>query len=435
MSGKYISWGRYPVKDQKGLELAWRNGGLPTESNFLPQGNARSYGDCCMNAQGLVVSTTPLRNLIAFDPDSGVLRCESGVMLKDILDVFEPRGWFLPVTPGTKFATVGGAIANDVHGKNHHVAGTFGCHVLAFELLRSDGSRTVCSPTENVDLFAATIGGLGLTGVLVWADILLKRVENSAVRSESFKYQTLHDFFSLSAESEASHEYTMAWVDCLAGGASTGRGHFIRGNHASYADARLKHKPLPLMIPVDPPVSLVNPLSLRVFNSLYYHRQRSKVVYSITPYDPFFYPLDGIRHWNRMYGPKGFLQYQFVLPMENSADGITEILHRIAASRSGSFLAVLKVFGARPSPGLMSFPRPGTTLALDFPFQGEKTHALFRSLDEVVRQAGGAIYPAKDAHMSELDFKQYYPRWQEFLQWKDPNITSSFWQRVTGSQT
>ena len=433
MSGKYISWGRYPVKDQKGVEFGWRHDSLPVDRNFLPQGSARSYGDCCMNAQGLVVSTTPLRNLISFDPDTGVLRCEAGVMLKDILDVFEPRGWFLPVTPGTKYATVGGAIANDVHGKNHHVAGTFGCHVLAFELLRSDGSRHLCTPADNEGLFAATIGGLGLTGVILWADILLKRVENSAIRSESFKYRTLREFFSLSEESESTHEYTMAWVDCLAGGASTGRGHFIRGNHASAVDARLKHKPLPLVIPVDPPVSLVNPLSLRLFNSLYYHRQREYKVTSLTPYDPFFYPLDGIRQWNRMYGPKGFLQYQFVIPMENSEEGIAEVLRRIAASRAGSFLAVLKVFGNRPSPGLMSFPRPGTTLALDFPFQGEKTHALFRSFDDVVRQAGGAIYPAKDAHMTEDDFKRYYPRWQELLQWKDPNIQSSFWQRVSGS--
>jgi FAD/FMN-containing dehydrogenase len=432
MNRKYISWGRYPVKSQKGVELSWRHSELPADHNFLPQGNARSYGDCCMNADGIVVSTTPLRNLVSFNADTGVLRCESGVTLKDILDVFEPRGWFLPVTPGTKFATIGGAIANDVHGKNHHVAGTFGCHVLQFELLRSDGTRRICSPNDNAALFSATIGGLGLTGVVIWADILLRRVENSAIKSESFKYANLQEFFSLSEESESTHEYTMAWVDCLAGGTSTGRGHFIRGNHASYADARLPHKPLPLAIPFDPPVSLVNPLSLKLFNALYYHRQRSRVVSSLTPYDPFFYPLDGIRHWNRMYGPKGFLQYQLVLPMETSEEGVTEVLGRIAASRAGSFLAVLKVFGSRPSPGIMSFPRPGTTLALDFPFQGEKTHSLFRTLDEVVRQAGGAIYPAKDAHMSADDFRRYYPRWKELLPWKDPNINSSFWKRVAG---
>lgn len=433
MSKKYVSWGRYPFKNQKGVDLLWRDENLPVNSNFLPQGNARSYGDCCMNADGMVVSTHNLKHFISFDSATGIIRCEAGVLLKDILDVVEPQGWFLPVTPGTKYVSLGGAIANDVHGKNHHIAGTFGCHVRAFELLRSDGTRLVCTPEQNVEMFCATIGGLGLTGVMVWAEIQLKKVANSAINMETIKYDNLAEFFQLTAESDADYEYTVAWIDCLATGEHLGRGHFMRGNHAGASQKRPVKRSLPLAVPIDPPVSLINAFSLKLFNALYYNRQRTKKQFSTVHYDPFFYPLDGVKNWNRVYGPKGFLQYQFVVPVENSELAIKETLERISAANSGSFLAVLKVFGDRPSPGMLSFPRPGATLALDFPFQGEKTHTLFNQLDEVVVQAGGAIYPAKDAHMKPEHFRQYYPQAEAFKQFKDPNITSSFWQRVMES--
>lgn len=433
MTKPYISWGRYPFKEQKGQDVHWRPDAFPAGGPWLPQGNARSYGDSCMLEGGTVLSTRFMRRFMEFDTESGVIRCEAGVTLADILNVAEPQGWFLPVTPGTKFATVGGSIANDVHGKNHHVEGTFGCHVLQFELLRSDGSVKLCSPRENTDWFNATIGGLGLTGFITWAEIQLKKVPNSSINAENIKYRNLSEFFELSQESEQDYEYTVAWVDCIAAGSRLGRGHFSRGNHARPVQPRPRPPGRALSMPIDPPMSLVNSVSLKAFNWLYYNRQLERTSYQTLHYDPFFYPLDNIHHWNRMYGPKGFLQYQCVVPMENSEPAITELLQRIGRANYGSFLAVLKVFGDVPSPALLSFPRPGTTLALDFPYQGNRTMQLFDQLDEVVVQAGGALYPAKDANMKAEHFKRFYPKADELARFKDPNITSSFWKRVMES--
>lgn len=430
MTKPYISWGRYPYREQKGVDLHWRPTSLPSDEVFLPQGNARSYGDSCMLEGGNVLSTRFMRRFIGFDPDTGLIQCEAGVTLADILNVAEPQGWFLPVTPGTKFATVGGALANDVHGKNHHVAGTFGCHVTRFELLRTDGSVRVCSPSENSEWFNATVGGLGITGFITWVEIQLKKVGNSAINAENIKYRNLSEFFELSQASEQDYEYTVAWVDCLASGDKLGRGHFSRGNHARPVQPRPSKPAMALSMPIDPPVSLVNSASLKAFNWLYYNRQIEPVRYQTTHYDPFFYPLDHIHDWNRMYGPKGFLQYQCVIPMEHSHLAITELLHRIGHANYGSFLAVLKVFGEVASPGLISFPRPGTTLALDFPYRGNKTMQLFDQLDEVVVQAGGALYPAKDANMKAEHFRLFYPGANQLAKFKDPNITSSFWKRV-----
>ncbi|MEE2731912.1 MAG: FAD-binding oxidoreductase [Pseudomonadota bacterium] len=430
MTKPYVSWGRYPYKSQKGRDLHWRPQSLDMPGVFLPQGNARSYGDSCMLHEGTVLSTRFMNRFMAFDAETGIIRCEAGVTLAEILSVVEPQGWFLAVTPGTKFATVGGAIANDVHGKNHHVEGTFGAHLTQFELLRTDGSVRLCSPTENVEWFAATIGGLGLTGLITWAEFKLKRVPNSAVNVENIKYQNLADFFALSQESEQEFEYTVAWVDCLASGDQLGRGHFSRANHARVTQPKPAPSQHTLTIPLDPPVSLVNSASLKAFNWLYYHRQLEKRVTQTTHYDPFFYPLDHVQNWNRMYGPNGFLQYQCVVPMEHSEAAISELLQRIGRANYGSFLAVLKVFGDVPSPALNSFPRPGTTLALDFPYKGAQTMHLFDQLDEVVVQAGGALYPAKDAHMKSEHFKRFYPNADKLESFRDPGINSSFWQRV-----
>lgn len=426
----YVSWGRYPFQKQDGVDLHWLDQAIPLESNFLPQGNARSYGDSCMNEGGKVLSTRYLRRFIEFDPETGLLRCEAGVQLADILQVAEPQGWFLPVTPGTKFVTVGGAIANDVHGKNHHLEGTFGRHVRQFELVRSDGSRRICSPEKNSEWFRATLGGLGLTGLISWAEIQLKKISNSAINLENIKYRDLKEFFTLSEESEKSHEYTVAWVDCLASGSQLGRGHFSRGNHAKATQPKPSAPSGRLAVPVVPPVSLVNQVSLKAFNWLYYHRQRQTRHYDTVHYDPFFYPLDHIHHWNRMYGPNGFLQYQCVIPLGDSEAAIRELLERIARANYGSFLAVLKVFGDIKSPAMMSFPRPGCTLALDFPYRGYKTMHLFDQLDDVVVEAGGALYPAKDAHMKAEHFKSFYPGFEKFVKFKDPNISSSFWRRT-----
>lgn len=423
------AWGQLP--GEPAAEERWwaeRTAALPVlDSSLLAYGNGRSYGDVCLNSGATLLHTRGLDRFIAFDEASGVLRCEAGVLLSDILDVFVPRGWFLPVTPGTRFVTVGGAIANDVHGKNHHGAGTFGCHVRRFELLRSDGSRRVCSPGENADWFAATIGGLGLTGLITWVEMDLKRIASVGMAIENYRFSGLDEFFSLNATAEASHEYTVAWIDCLA---ATPRGIFVAGDHLAAGELALapgKPRSLPLTLPADWPISLVNGASLRVFNQAYYHRPLPAK--AVVHYAPFFYPLDAVPHWNRMYGRQGFYQYQFVLPMA-AREVLGDMLRCIAASGQGSFLAVLKTFGHLASPGLLSFPMPGVTLALDFPNRGAPTLALFERLDAMVGGAGGRLYAAKDARMSGEFFRRSMPRLGEFMEYVDPKFSSGFARRV-----
>ena len=341
------SWGRYPAATQAIVQPTDRaNPALPRD-NWLPFGNGRSYGDSCLNDGGTLVHTRWLDHFMDFDAATGILRCEAGVQLADILALVVPQGWFLPVSPGTQYVTVGGAIANDVHGKNHHAAGTFGEHVRQFVLLRSDGSRLDCSPAENAPWFRATIGGLGLTGLITSADLQLRRILGPWLNAQTSKFDCLDGFFGLSAESDSAYEYTVAWIDCTARGTRLGRGLFSRANHAA------QHGPAPparraRSLPFTPPVSLVNTVTLRAFNTLYWQRQRRRQVARTTHYQPFFYPLDALSGWNRMYGPAGFLQYQCVVPPAAAPRVIGELLRRIQASGSGSFLAVLKQFGDRP---------------------------------------------------------------------------------------
>jgi FAD/FMN-containing dehydrogenase len=423
------SWGRYPQATQQIIPFPWRDAPLPAgPGTLLAYGNGRSYGDVCLNDGGTLLHTAGLDRFIAFDPDGGVLRCEAGALFSDILAFAVPRGWFLPVTPGTQYVTVGGAIANDVHGKNHHGAGTFGEHVRCFELLRSDGSRLLCSPSVNAGLFAATIGGLGLTGVITWAEFALKRIAGPWMATQTVAFAGLAEFFALSADSERSHEYSVAWIDCAGSGPTFGRGLFFRANHAD--DPR----PLPrrgrLAVPLTPPFPLINRATLHAFNALYFRATRRGD--ALVPYPPYFFPLDAVADWNRIYGPRGFLQYQCVVPPAAAADAIAELLRTIAASGSGSFLSVLKVFSDRPPAGILSFPRAGTTLALDFPNRGAATFDLLERLDDIVVAAGGAVYPAKDARLRAERFRRYFPRWQEMLAHVDPRFSSGFWRRVTG---
>jgi len=428
------SWGRHPRTEQSACPLFWRADGLPQTPGrtVLPFGLGRSYGDSCLNDQNVLLLTRPLDHILEFDLENGLLRCEAGVSLDEILRLIVPHRWFLPTTPGTKFVTVGGAIANDVHGKNHHRAGTFGCQVTQFELLRSTGERWLCSPSHNREWFAATIGGLGLTGLITWAELKLRRIANSQLEMESVKFPNLDEFFVLSADSDRRFEYTVAWLDCLSGGNSLGRGIFLRGNHAGPdVNTLAPHRPPHIAVPLDFPEVALNHFSIRAFNTLYYARQWRKTVAHTVPYDRFFYPLDAINHWNRIYGRRGFFQYQFVVPMTPDQQSIRRILTRIIASGLGSFLAVLKTFGAVQSPGLLSFPRPGVTLALDFPNHGTGTLALLAALDRIVLAAGGRVYPAKDARMSPQMFQESYPEWRQFRQWIDPQFSSSFWRRVT----
>lgn len=401
----------------------------------LPFGYGRSYGDTCLNDGGTLIDTTGLSRFIRFDEESGVLRCEAGVSLGEILEISVPRGWFLPVTPGTKHVTVGGAIANDVHGKNHHTAGTFGCHVSQFELMRSSGQRLLCSADENVDLYKATIGGLGLTGVILWAEMQLKRISNPLIRMDSIRFRDLNEFFDLSASSDQNYEYTVAWVDCLAKGQQLGRGIFIRGNHLETESATgsfsFRRERKCLSLPCSAPNMLLNQVTMNAFNLVYYYRHFARRRSQVLDYDPFFYPLDGLTHWNRLYGSRGFLQYQCVVPCIENNRVMREILYRISVSKKASFLSVLKMLGRRRSPGMLSFPRPGITLALDFPNDGEKTFQLLDELDKIVAAVGGAVYPAKDARMSAQSFRCFFPNWKEFTRFIDPKFSSSFWRRVT----
>lgn len=432
----YQSWGRYPKADAEAVRLEWRGDAFPVapsdHRSVLPYGNGRSYGDSCLNDGGVLIDCRGLDRFIDFDPRQGILRCEAGVLLSQILEFIVPAGWFLPVTPGTRFITVGGAIANDIHGKNHHRAGTFGCHVLSLELLRSDGSRMLCSPTENSDWFGATVGGLGLTGIITWAEIRLQRIANPFIDQETIRYGSLGEFFSISAESDPDFDYTVAWIDCLARGSSIGRGLFMRGNHAQRLEGRPpKASTGRIRVPFDPPLPLVNGPTLKLLNALYYRKQLHRIQRRVIHYAPFFYPLDGILEWNRIYGVKGFLQYQCAVPTTEAQAAIGEILGRISATGTGSFLAVLKMFGDIVSPGLLSFPRPGATLALDFPNRGKATFDLLDRLDRVTLEAGGVLYPAKDARMSPDTFKVCYPRWEELLPFIDLQFSSGFWRRVT----
>ncbi len=398
---------------------------------MLPYGNGRSYGDVCLNQNGMLLKTRKLDRFIAFDPATGVIECESGVLLKEIIDLVLPQGWFAPVTPGTAFVTVGGAIANDVHGKNHHRMASFSQHVLSFELCRSDGQRFICSPNQNAEWFRATVGGLGLTGLITYTQLQMRRVTGPWIRGDSQRFGNLGEFFALSQASDHDFEYTVAWVDCVAAGRHLGRGVFMRGNH-SHGDAR-EPKRSKFRVPFTPPVSLVNGMSLKLLNQAYYWRRSAVQGDALWHYQPFLYPLDGILEWNRIYGPRGFFQYQCVVPSQDAASSIKAMLKCISKSGVGSFLAVLKNFGTVPSQGLMSFARPGTTLALDFPNGGAKTLSLLESLDYITRDAGGAVYPAKDARMSTESFQRYFPMWREFAAYVDPNFTSSFWRRVSGN--
>ena len=431
----YPSWGRYPAARQRVRALAWAGDELPLPQNggsVLPRGLGRSYGDSCLNDGGWLLDTTRLDHLIELDAERGLLRCEAGVSLAAILEIALPRGWFLPVTPGTKHVTIGGAVANDVHGKNHHRAGTFGRFVTRFELLRSDCGRIVCTPEQNASLFQATIGGLGLTGLITWVELRLKPVVGGFIDVESVRFDGLDAFFDLAVDSDARFEYTVAWVDCAARGPRLGRGLLLRGNHAPLAE-RAPARPPRLAVPFDLPGSgfLLNRLTLRAFNAAYYGRQRREIVRRRVSFDPFFYPLDGVRDWNRLYGTRGFLQYQCLVPPTEGRAVMRSIFGRVAEAGEGSFLAVLKLFGELPSPGLLSFPRPGVTLALDFAIRGPETFALLDQLDALVASAGGRVYPAKDARMSARSFRQYFPEWEELRTFVDPAFSSSFWRRVT----
>jgi FAD/FMN-containing dehydrogenase len=394
----------------------------------LCYGMGRSYGDVCLNANGRLIVTDMLDRILLFDRERGVLRAEAGLTLDRLLRIAMPAGWFVPVLPGTKFVTLGGAVANDVHGKNHEHVGTFGEHVTAIGLARSTGQPLTLSRTENPELFAATIGGLGLTGVILWVELELEPIRSAFIESETLALADLGEFFKRAEESRDWH-YTVAWIDCLAKGSATGRGFFTRGRHADAGGLKVHGGPR-IAVPFDAPGFLLNAHTIGAFNTLYRKRPFMYGARRIH-YDPFLFPLDAIAGWNKLYGSRGFYQHQSAIPAAAAYDTVRKLLELTAEFGEGSFLLVLKMFGDKRSPGVLSFPLPGATLALDFPNKGESTRRLLDRMADVVLSAGGRLYPAKDATMSGANFRAGYPDWRNVEAQRDPAIMSDFWRRVT----
>jgi FAD/FMN-containing dehydrogenase len=432
---QFTSWGRYPRYDSTVVRVDAQQQCsdhlVAVEGNALPVGLGRSYGDSGLLKDGTLFATPAMNRVVAFDQSTGMLTAEAGMSLADILDFAVPRGYFLPVTPGTKYVTLGGAIANDIHGKNHHVAGCFGNHVLEFELVRSDGSKRSCSATENADWFALTIGGLGLTGIITWATVRLIPIVSRIIESEAIQFHGVDEFLDL-AEKSQQFDYTVSWIDCTSRGKNFARGVYMQGGH-SKTSGKLEPSPKPrLVFPFEAPGFALNRIAVSLFNAVYFHKQIKPRVKIAADYEPFFYPLDKVLRWNRLYGKRGFLQFQCVIPWQSAHDGTIEILDTISKSGLASFLSVLKVFGDVPSPGLLSFPKAGVTLALDLPIKLDRTLPLYRRLADMTREFGGRLYPAKDAGMTGTQVRAFYPQWEQLAAGRDPKITSSFWQRVSG---
>lgn len=410
---KVTNWGNFPVveKEIKSEDTLQKIKDFVQNNNeIIARGNGRCYGDASLSEH--IFSTKRLNKLISFDRLNGIIECESGVLLSEILEVIVQQGYFLYVTPGTKFISVGGAIASDVHGKNHHAEGCFSEYVISFSLLNENGEVLICSRTENTDKFWATIGGMGLTGIILSAKFKLKNIETAYIRQESIKAENLDEIFKLFDESE-DWTYNVAWIDCLQKGKNIGRSILMRGEHAfkHQLPNKLQEKPLRLKkklnltVPFYFPNFVLNNLTVKIFNFLYFNKQTKKEVKNNVDYETFFYPLDIANDWNKIYGKGGFIQYQFVIPKEKGKEGMKEILETIAKSGNGSFLAVLKLFGKNNAEAYNSFPIEGYTLALDFKVNA-KLKNLIKKLDEVVEAYGGRIYLTKDS-MSKSSLTNY----------------------------
>lgn len=408
---KLTSWGKYPNVEAVlffAKTFADMKHCLHASDNIIPRGLGRSYGDSAL-AQN-VLCTTSLDHFMAFDETQGILTCEAGVSFSTILELIVPKGWFLPVTPGTKFITVGGAIASDVHGKNHHLDGCFSQHLMSFQLMLADGSIVECSRTLRPELFHATCGGMGLTGIILSATFSLKKIESAYIYETILRAENLQEAFELFEKHHAS-SYSVAWIDCLSTGKSLGRSLVMLGEHTKEGGLFINRNKK-LTIPCNMPTWLLNQHSIAAFNAVYFHKQQLKQFSHAVHYDKFFYPLDGLNHWNRLYGKNGFTQYQFVLPKAAGLMGMTEVLKKITASRRGSFLSVLKECGPQ-NKNYLSFPVEGYSLALDFKIE-PGLFELLEDLDNIVLSYGGRVYLTKDVRMSETTCKQSYPQWQEF---------------------
>jgi decaprenylphospho-beta-D-ribofuranose 2-oxidase len=390
----------------------------PDGGSIIPRGLGRSYGDPSVNGGGRVLDMTRQNRMLAFDETRGVVECEAGVSLEALIEAFLPRGYFLPVSPGTKFVTVGGAIANDIHGKNHHVAGSFGQFVEELTLLTPTGETLVCTPEQNSDVFWATVGGVGLTGLILTAKVRLKPVPSAWISVDYYKSRDLDDALATMADSDDRYIYSVAWVDCLASGSSLGRSVLMRGNHATLDQLggeraarpyHVKH-PMTKTVPFDFPGFVLNPLSMRAFNEAIWavHKTQNG---TLVDYDKYFYPLDSVHHWNRGYGKKGFAQFQATLPPQ-SKQGLVKLLEKLSGEKRASFLAVLKCFGDG-NPGLLSHPMKGYTLTLDIP-NAAGLPEFMKDLDRILLDYGGRLYFAKDSLSDAATIEKMYPRLPEF---------------------
>ena len=405
-------WGRHPVRPGRVGRPARL--GLPADDlPVLPRGLGRAYGDAAVPAApgGRVIETTRADRILAFDPATGQLTCEAGLSLADMLQVFVPRGWFPPVTPGTKFVTVGACVACDVHGKNHHQDGSFGMFVDRLKLIAADGREVECGPSAERELFLATVGGMGLTGLIVEATLRLRRIESPWIVLETEGMGGLEAMLDGLRRSAGEWPYTVGWIDGFARAAHLGRGLLMRGRHALRAEVHggAPRERLRVSVPMDAPAWLLNPWLMRGFNRAYHWSHGSRLRRRLVSYDEFFYPLDAVGGWNRLYGRPGFLQFQCVLPRAAGAAPVAALLDRLAAAGAASFLAVIKDCGPAAD-AYLSFPMEGITLALDLPYRGPVTETLVHELNALVVAAGGRVYLAKDAITRAEDFAAMMPR-------------------------
>lgn len=411
------NWGIYPKIEARILETG-RKADLPSllehSTEVIARGNGRCYGDSALQQD--VFSTLKLNKIHHFDTQNGRVRAEAGLLLSDILTVIVPAGYFLPVTPGTKFITLGGAVASNIHGKNHHKEGAIARYIESMDILTERGMVCNCSAVNEPELFARTIGGMGLTGIILTVTLRLKKIETSYIRQKSVKAKCLQQILEFFEEYQ-EYTYSVAWIDCLAKGQQLGRSILMLGEHAHTSELETRQRSNPLKIHSDRQINvpfmfpsfMLNPVSVKLFNTVFYNKQRKSEVNNIIHYDPYFYPLDAVNNWNRIYGGNGFTQYQFVLPFGNGAEGLRKIVQKIAESGTGSFLAVLKTFGeADPGVSSISFPEKGYTLALDFKIS-KRVFRLLDELDELVLDYGGRLYLTKDARMTSTTFKKMYP--------------------------
>ena len=415
-------WGRYPRGQSSVIRPAQISQAVPPRAGqMIARGQGRSYGDAAMLAGGIVMLTDQLAHVAAIDEQRGVLKAEAGTTLAQVIDEFLPRGWFPAVVPGTKHVSLGGCVAADIHGKNHHRDGAFGEHVKEIELVLADGSRRRCSAAKDAELFWATLGGMGLTGIITEVTLQLIPVESSYLVVQHQQARDLDESFALLADSVWDDHYTVTWLDCLARGEKLGRGVLMRGHHAKVIDlpAGIRTRPFSQLrrehnLSFDFPHWVLNSASIRAFNELYYRWQGRQVRPFIADYDKFFFPLDRIGNWNRMYGKRGFIQYQCVLPTAEARPGVQALLEALAVSGQLSFLSVLKRFGPAGR-GLLSFPLEGYTLTLDLPVGDPRLFPFLDRLDEIVLQRGGRVYLAKDARLKPETFRQMYPRFVEWM--------------------